>query len=170
MNKKYFNISVVIVLVAGGIAALSWWVFPLNKQAGPSLCTQEAKLCPDGSYVGRISPDCEFAQCPAAGSSGITGTILLGPTCPVQRDPPDPQCADKPYATSLVVTTVSGERIIKELTSDSNGEFRVAVPPGEYAIRAAATADTLPRCDEQLVVVRASEYTATTLRCDTGIR
>ncbi len=28
-------------------------------------CTMEAKMCPDGSYVGRIGPDCEFAACPA---------------------------------------------------------------------------------------------------------
>lgn len=26
-------------------------------------CTQEAKLCPDGSYVGRTGPNCEFAAC-----------------------------------------------------------------------------------------------------------
>ncbi len=27
-------------------------------------CTMEAKLCPDGSYVGRSGPDCEFKKCP----------------------------------------------------------------------------------------------------------
>jgi len=27
-------------------------------------CTQEAKICPDGTAVGRIGPNCEFAQCP----------------------------------------------------------------------------------------------------------
>jgi hypothetical protein len=27
-------------------------------------CTLEAKLCPDGSYVGRTGPNCEFAACP----------------------------------------------------------------------------------------------------------
>jgi len=27
-------------------------------------CTQDAKLCPDGSYVSRIAPSCEFAACP----------------------------------------------------------------------------------------------------------
>lgn len=27
-------------------------------------CTQEAKQCPDGSYVGRIGPKCEFTTCP----------------------------------------------------------------------------------------------------------
>ena len=27
-------------------------------------CTMEAKLCPDGSAVGRVGPNCEFATCP----------------------------------------------------------------------------------------------------------
>jgi hypothetical protein len=27
-------------------------------------CTMEAKLCPDGSYVGRTGPNCEFEKCP----------------------------------------------------------------------------------------------------------
>ena len=27
-------------------------------------CTQEAKMCPDDSYVGREGPNCEFAECP----------------------------------------------------------------------------------------------------------
>lgn len=27
-------------------------------------CTDDAKLCPDGSYVSRLPPDCEFASCP----------------------------------------------------------------------------------------------------------
>lgn len=26
-------------------------------------CTMEAKQCPDGSYVGRVPPNCEFAPC-----------------------------------------------------------------------------------------------------------
>lgn len=35
----------------------------------PKICTQEAKLCPNGSYVGRTGPNCEFKACPLAGSS-----------------------------------------------------------------------------------------------------
>lgn len=27
-------------------------------------CTMDAKICPDGSAVGRIPPSCEFAPCP----------------------------------------------------------------------------------------------------------
>lgn len=35
-------------------------------------CTQEAKRCPDGSYVTRTGPHCEFAACPAATNTGQT--------------------------------------------------------------------------------------------------
>ena len=31
-------------------------------------CTMDAKICPDGSAVGRTGPDCEFEACP--GESG----------------------------------------------------------------------------------------------------
>lgn len=31
---------------------------------GQVACTQEAKLCPDGSYVGRTGLNCEFTPCP----------------------------------------------------------------------------------------------------------
>ena len=41
----------------------------------------------------------------AAGGSGVRGVAMLGPTCPVMRNPPDPQCADKPYQGNLVLTT-----------------------------------------------------------------
>lgn len=36
------------------------------------MCTMEAKLCPDGSYVGRTGPKCEFAACPGATSTPST--------------------------------------------------------------------------------------------------
>lgn len=33
------------------------------------MCTADAKLCPDGSYVSRIAPTCEFTPCPTPTSS-----------------------------------------------------------------------------------------------------
>jgi hypothetical protein len=30
----------------------------------PVACTMEAKQCPDGNFVGRVGPDCAFAECP----------------------------------------------------------------------------------------------------------
>lgn len=32
-------------------------------------------------------------------NSGVRGAVVLGPTCPAERIPPDPTCAPKPYAT-----------------------------------------------------------------------
>lgn len=37
-----------------------------RKEANERPCTQEAKICPDGSSIGRTGPNCEFAACPAA--------------------------------------------------------------------------------------------------------
>lgn len=44
-------------------------------------CTKEAKLCPDGSTVGRSGPDCEFVPCPAVQDSLTCGGIQ-GKICP----------------------------------------------------------------------------------------
>lgn len=35
-----------------------------EREEEPVACTMEAKICPDGSAVGRTGPNCEFAACP----------------------------------------------------------------------------------------------------------
>ena len=66
------------VLVIGGIMYLIYPT-PQNYTSpnAPKACTQEAMLCPDGSYVGRTGPNCEFAPCPTppAGTQMEDGTI-----------------------------------------------------------------------------------------------
>lgn len=37
-----------------------------------TLCTADAKQCPDGTYVSRIAPNCEFQQCPTTTCPQIT--------------------------------------------------------------------------------------------------
>ena len=37
---------------------------PSLEPVQPVFCTQDAKQCPDGSYVGRSGPNCEFKPCP----------------------------------------------------------------------------------------------------------
>ena len=38
---------------------------PNNKSDSLAvICTDDAKQCPDGTYVGRTGPHCEFAPCP----------------------------------------------------------------------------------------------------------
>jgi len=60
MNKKFLIIVIVIILLAG----VAYLVFININKAKPISCTQEAKLCSDGSAVGRTGPNCEFATCP----------------------------------------------------------------------------------------------------------
>jgi hypothetical protein len=40
----------------------------------PVACTEDAKICPDGSAVGRVAPDCEFAACPDT-TTGASSTF-----------------------------------------------------------------------------------------------
>lgn len=37
---------------------------PQNSSPEQVFCTMDAKVCPDGTYVGRQGPTCEFAPCP----------------------------------------------------------------------------------------------------------
>jgi len=73
LNKKVWKIIVLIivgVLILGGAsygAYYSYYWWPKNNK--PVACTQEAKQCPNGSYVGRAGPNCEFAACPEVKAS-----------------------------------------------------------------------------------------------------
>lgn len=51
----------VIGLIAGGIYYLGKNSSNPQKKVA---CTDDAKICPDGSAVGRVDPNCEFAACP----------------------------------------------------------------------------------------------------------
>lgn len=37
---------------------------PSTSPTETGYCTADAKQCPDGSWVGRVGPKCEFAACP----------------------------------------------------------------------------------------------------------
>ncbi|TSC69065.1 MAG: hypothetical protein G01um101456_360 [Parcubacteria group bacterium Gr01-1014_56] len=135
--------------------------------SGEVVDTFENTILRDGekiaiSYEPRTEP---------SSTSGIKGTVMLGPTCPVMRDPPDPACADKPYKTTLVLTTPDGARVLKTFSSDEKGVFSLQVQPGDYAIRSAAAANILPYCASTgSIKVRAGIYTTANVSCDTGIR
>lgn len=68
-SRRSLKLPLAIILIVAALLtsyfALAawqiWWPFEAQKQQA---CTQEAKLCPDGSYVGRTGPNCEFAECP----------------------------------------------------------------------------------------------------------
>ncbi|HEY4501530.1 MAG TPA: hypothetical protein VJJ20_00485 [Candidatus Paceibacterota bacterium] len=192
-------VLVVLLAILGG-----WYASglpPMDKlQLGQAMllgegvaCTADAMQCPDGSYVGRSGPNCEFV-CPAgtttqptggadedpglgdastpggfaAYNSGIRGTVMAGPTCPVERDPPDPQCADKPLATTVAVSRAGSSQVFATTKSDAQGVFEFSLPPGSYVVSAGE--GTLPRCNLVSATIGPSSYTSVSIECDTGIR
>jgi len=72
--KKFTIISLgVIALLMAAVAITYYFYRPeesrenLNDNENQVACTQEAFLCPDGSYVGRHGDKCAFDLCPNAG-------------------------------------------------------------------------------------------------------
>ena len=58
------------VTFAGALNYSIWQLnnVPANNSGTGLACTMEAKMCPDGSYVGRTGSNCEFAACPTSNS------------------------------------------------------------------------------------------------------
>lgn len=71
-------LSIIIVLIA--LTGVGVWLKapqttptePITEE--PVFCTADAKICPDGTGVGRIPPKCDFAPCPTATNSTATSS------------------------------------------------------------------------------------------------
>ena len=55
-------IAIILILIVVG------FLIYYSVQKNPVACTEDARLCPDGTSVVRIPPDCEFEACPANGN------------------------------------------------------------------------------------------------------
>lgn len=66
MNKYFIGVGVVIAII------IALWVINVRIAKAPTddhVCTQDVKLCSDGSYVGRTGLNCEFTACPSEPTS-----------------------------------------------------------------------------------------------------
>ena len=72
MNQKGF-IKIIIVMLFVTLASV-WFFSALNRELKkvptPKLCLQDARKCPDGSFVGRSGKNCTFAKCPETPPNG----------------------------------------------------------------------------------------------------
>jgi len=67
--------STILIALTAIVAVVAVGYFTFQKASvtkAPVACTMEAKICPDGSSVGRTPPNCEFAPCPEAVSNWKT--------------------------------------------------------------------------------------------------
>ncbi len=64
----------------------------------------------------------------------ITGVVVAGPVCPVESDPPDPNCAPRPVVGARIVLEPASGRDLTAV-SDDTGTFVVELfETGRYQI------------------------------------
>jgi hypothetical protein len=117
-----------------------------------------------------------LAACgPASGEppdSGIAGRVTAGPTCPVERVPPAPQCAPRPLAARLRIRRAHSSRKGWVIRSGSDGRFRITLAPGRYTVTPLPEPGrAYPRPGpSKTVTVHPRHYAHVTVTYDTGIR
>lgn len=63
MKQLYALVVILVVVGIGGFLYRNALERPIVIGGKNTACTMEAKLCPDGTSVGRSGPDCAFAAC-----------------------------------------------------------------------------------------------------------
>jgi hypothetical protein len=115
-----------------------------------------------------LDPEITPSPSPSPVDSGIEGVVRLGPTCEgATRASP---CIE-PYAAALQVLD-SDDNLVAEVTSATDGSFRVTLPPGVYTVQPVPpeNGDQFPSAQPLSVVVGEDEYTQVEVDYDTGIR
>ena len=104
------------------------------------------------------------------GYGKVHGQVLLGPTCPVERIPPDPACAPKPYKTKIQIFTAKvSAHPYKTVVTDATGKFYFAIKPGSYVLHTRG-GSIYPRCADLRIRVLKGKTLNLKMACDTGIR
>ena len=97
--KALIIIIILILLIGGG-----FYYWKQNAPGDEIACTMDAMQCPDGSYVGRVAPSCDFAPCPV--TTGTTTGQMEDGTVPAGSGI-DVGPADEPLAPAAKTVTIT---------------------------------------------------------------
>ena len=101
-------------------------------------------------------------------NSGIEGIVTIGPVCPVERIPPDPKCADRPYQAHLKIVNQNGD-VVTSFTTESSGAYHVELPAGFYTVENNSTS-VMPTLRPTPIRVIEGSVSLLNLTFDSGIR
>jgi carboxypeptidase family protein len=102
--------------------------------------------------------------------TGIAGRATAGPTCPVEKTPPDPACVPRPVVGAVVIVRDASGGEVAKVTTDAAGAFQVSVPAGAYVLEPQPAAGLMGTPASQPVTVRDGSVAKVDLVYDTGIR
>jgi len=99
----------------------------------------------------------------------LTVKALAGPVCPVQTDPPKPECADRPVAAAVIVIfDDTGQEVARFPTGD-DGSFSLDLLPDSYLVEPQPVEGLMGTAPAQHITLIDRPITLT-LTYDTGIR
>ena len=103
-------------------------------------------------------------------NSGVSGTVSLGPICPVMREGDD-SCADRSFQTTVQVMRKNDIKnsLFASVETDNDGWYRFALPPDEYTLQPIG-GKPFPSCGSTDVIIEPDKMIEVNLSCDTGIR
>jgi hypothetical protein len=166
--------SVVTETTLGGVSPRSFPVTVAPPASGP---VAPVRTVPTTVAPGPTPTTTPQVTTPATtavlASSSVGGTVLFSPTCPVQQVTPTPACAPKPGAAHIQLVRADGTTAAQG-DAGADGQFRIQVAPGSYAVRATApTPSAISRgctANPSQVTVASGMESSVAVSCDTGIR
>lgn len=107
---------------------------------------------------------------PAPGTR-LEVSALAGPVCPVETDPPSPECAPRPVASAVIaVTTLDGMEVARGMTGPDGKVGFDDLSPGELAVVPQPVAGLPGTAARVAVTMTPGQTLQVTAMYDTGIR
>jgi hypothetical protein len=101
----------------------------------------------------------------------LQGVAMAGPTCPVQTEPPDPSCADRPVGGAVIVINDESGSEVARVTTAADGTFSLDLEPGSYVLVPQPVAGLMGTAAPiEVAVPEVGDLEPLAIGYDTGIR
>ena len=97
-------------------------------------------------------------------------SLVAGPVCPVEQDPPDPACAPRPVTNVEVLVFDPAGQQVGEGVSDSQGLISMQLPAGAYYVVPAPVDGLMGDAQPLAFAAVGGDSVALVFDYDTGIR
>lgn len=164
---RYDKVIIITTLATIGLILI---LYTLRTEEARGLPNPSATSTPGeipAAYIEQDEKADTEGPFPTAAGSGIAGTILVGPSCPVARV--DTPCPDTPFAAEITILRDGTETEYAKTYSNELGTFSVSLAPGKYKLRVRGDS-AFPKCTTVPVIVQPGQRTKVTIMCDSGIR